>query len=101
METNTSTHKKKPNILKWTIAIAIVIVVNLFFHYVIATFYKEPTFEKFCPMQNVVLNDAVACVNYGGQWTNNQLSPQQVTEAVKGGQALGWCSRGCTGAARS
>lgn len=88
METS---HKAKPNILKWALAIAIIIVVNLFFHYVIATFYAEPKFENFCPNQNVVVNDAVSCVNYGGQWTNNQLSPKQITEAVKGGEALGWC----------
>jgi hypothetical protein len=39
----------------------------------------------------VVANDAATCVNNGGQWTNSQLSPKQVTEAVKNGEALGWC----------
>jgi len=93
METNPITPNKikKPAILKWAIAIAMVIVVNLFFHYVIATFYTEPKFETYCPMQNIVLNDAVSCVNNGGQWTNNQLAPKQVTEAVKSGEPLGWC----------
>lgn len=86
----------KPNILKWALAIAIIIVLNLFFHYVIATFYVEPKFENFCPNPNTVLNDAVTCVNYGGQWTNNQLSPKQITEAVKGGEALGWCDANFT-----
>lgn len=91
METNLPIKTKKPAILKWAIAVAVVIVVNLFFHYVIATFYTEPKFESFCPNQNQVINDAVMCVNNGGQWTNNQLSPKQVTEAVKNGDPLGWC----------
>ncbi len=91
METNTPSKIKSATILKWTLAVAMVIVVNLFFHYVIATFYAEPKYENFCPFQNVVANDAVTCVNNGGQWTNNQLSPKQVTEAVKNGDPLGWC----------
>lgn len=82
---------KKFNFLKWALALALVIVVNLFFHYVIATFYIEPKFEIFCPNQNVVVTDAPACVAGGGQWTNNQFSPKQVTEAVKNGEPLGWC----------
>ncbi len=82
---------KKFNFLKWAIALALVIVINLFFHYVIATFYSEPKFESYCPNQNQIVNDAVTCVNNGGQWTNNQLSPKQVTEAVKNGDPLGWC----------
>jgi hypothetical protein len=82
---------KKYNFLKWAIALALVIVINLFFHYVIATFYTEPKFETFCPLSNQVYNDAPSCVGAGGQWTNNQFSPKQVTEAVKNGEPLGWC----------
>ncbi len=88
METNTSRTK---TVLKWTLAIALVIVANLFFYYVIATVYPMPKFEGFCPMQPAVYNDANACVDAGGQWTNNQFSPKQVTEALKEGQPLGWC----------
>ncbi len=91
MEINTSNTIKKSSILKWSIALALVIVVNLFFHYVIATVYVEPKFETFCPMQHTVTNDPVSCVDNGGQWTNNQLAPKQVTEAVKNGEPLGWC----------
>ena len=93
METNTSTKAapKKSNILKWAVALAVVIVVNLFFHYVIATFYGEPKFETFCPMQNQNLVTPEACVNAGGQWTNSQLAPQEITAAVKNGTPLGWC----------
>jgi hypothetical protein len=88
METTKTTPSK---MLTWTLAVALVIVINLFFYYVIATVYPERKFETFCPVQSAVYNDAPSCVNGGGQWTNNQLSPKQVTDAVKGGGPLGWC----------
>lgn len=91
METNTDKKHNKSLFLKWALVLAIVIVTNLFFHYVIATFYKEPVFESFCPNQNAVVTDAVLCVSSGGQWTNHQLAPKQITEAVKNGEPLGWC----------
>lgn len=78
-------------ILKWSVALALVIVVNLFFHYLIATVYPEPKLDAFCSPNPITYNDAVSCVNAGGQWTNNQLSPAQVTDAVKQGQPLGYC----------
>ncbi len=97
METNkpaSSSHSIK--ILKWTLATAIVIVVNLFFYYVIATVYHEPKFESFCPMQSATYSDAVSCVDAGGQWTNIQLTPAQVTDTIKSGQPLGWCDANFT-----
>jgi hypothetical protein len=88
METNKTTGSK---VLKWTLSVALVIVVNLFFYYVIAMVYPEPKFESFCPMQPINYIDATSCVNAGGQWQNNAYSPKQVTEAVKNGEPLGWC----------
>lgn len=77
--------------LTWTLAVALVVVVNLFFYYVIATAYPEPQVSSFCPSQPATYADAGSCVGAGGQWTNNQLSPAEVTDAVKNGQPLGWC----------
>lgn len=88
METNKSMPSR---VLKWTLAVALVIVVNLFFYYVIAMIYPEPKFEAFCSNQVINYTDAITCVNAGGQWQNNALSPKQVTEAVKNGEPLGWC----------
>lgn len=88
METNLS---RSHTVLKWTLAIAMVIITNLFFYYVIAMVYPEPKFESFCPMRNDIVNSAEICVQQGGQWTNNQYTPKQVTEAVKNGEPLGWC----------
>ena len=78
-------------VLKWVIAIALVIVINLFFQYGIATIAPAPTFEGFCPTQQVNYVDAASCVQNGGQWTNYQLAPAGITTAVKNGQPIGQC----------
>lgn len=97
METNKhASSSQSLKVLKWTLAVAMVIVANLFFYYVIATVYREPKFESFCPTQPVTYIDAVSCVGAGGQWTNNQLTPVQVTDAIKASQPLGWCDANFT-----
>ena len=88
METNKTTG---PKVLKWTLAVAMVIVVNLFFYYVIAMVYPEPRYDAYCPMNTTNYVTAETCVNAGGQWQNNSLTPKQITEAVKSGEPLGWC----------
>ena len=88
METTKTPHSKA---LSWTIVAALVIVVNLFFYYAIATVYPQPKVDAFCPAQPQSYLYAASCVGAGGQWTNNQLTPKEVTDAVKAGQPLGWC----------
>lgn len=88
METNKPTPSK---ILSWTLSLAIVIVLNLFFYYIIATIYPSPKFESFCPTQSVMHTEPVSCIDAGGQWTNTQMAPMEITAAVKNGQALGYC----------
>lgn len=78
-------------LLKWTLAIALVIVTNLFFYYVIAMVYPEPQFNDYCKANPTQYTTAEACVSDGGQWTNNQMTPKQVTTAVQNGEPLGWC----------
>ncbi len=78
-------------LIKWAVAIAIIIVTNLFFHYVIALVYQEPKYEAFCPINNAQYQTAESCVNAGGQWTNNYSAPTEITKAIKDGQPLGWC----------
>jgi hypothetical protein len=84
------------NLLKWAVSIALVIVINLFFHYVIELVYPEPKFESFCPVTTEIYTTAEMCVGAGGQWTNNQFTPQEITKAVKDGQSLGWCDANFT-----
>lgn len=80
-----------PKLFVWAVGAAIVILANLLFHYAIALVYAEPKFENFCPIQNVQYNDANTCVTAGGQWTNNNYAPSEITAAVKNGQPLGYC----------
>jgi len=60
-------------VLKWSLIIGIVIVINLFFNYVLSLVYKNPTFEAFCPTAQVnkVVPSQSACVEQGGQWNEN------------------------------
>ena len=60
-------------VLKWSLVIGIVVVLNLFFNYTLSLVYKHPTFEAFCPMQQVnkVVSSQKACVEQGGQWNEN------------------------------
>ncbi len=66
-----------PKVLKWSLIIGIIIVLNLFFNYTLSLAYKQPRYEAFCPTRQV--NEAVdtqkACVDKGGQWTENYKNP--------------------------
>jgi len=67
METN------KPKLFKWALVIGIVIVLNLFFNYTISLLYKEPSYDRYFPQQQVVkeIKTKESCVEAGGQWTEN------------------------------
>jgi hypothetical protein len=83
--------KAMPAPVKWSLALAIVIVLNLLFYYGIAFVYPEPKFEKFCPVRTETYTDANSCVMSGGQWSNYPLAPTEITKAVKNGDAIGYC----------
>ncbi len=83
--------KQTPSFLSWAVAVAIVIIANLFFYYAIATVYHEPKFDSFCPVRNEQYTTPEQCVTAGGQWSQYQMGPKEVTEAVKGNQPLGYC----------
>jgi len=61
-------------VLKWSLIIGIVIVLNLFFNYTLSLVYKNPKFEAFCPNTAQVIenvNTQKQCVDIGGQWNPN------------------------------
>ncbi|HEV7702252.1 MAG TPA: hypothetical protein VGO63_02300 [Candidatus Paceibacterota bacterium] len=70
-------------VLKASLIIGIVIVLNLFFNYALSLAYKHPVYENYCPVQQV--NEAVTtkevCVEQGGQWnaTQNEQVPVNIT----------------------
>lgn len=76
-------------VLKWSLVVGIVIVLNLFFNYVLSLVYKNPVYEAFCPNTAQVIenmNTQAQCVAIGGQWNPNyynQLTPAEKT-AIQG-----------------
>ncbi len=74
--------QKPSRVLKWSIIIGIVILLNLFFNYSLSLFYKAPNYQNFCPTRQVNIQPATRdqCINVGGQWTEN-VYPQQIPNA--------------------
>ena len=61
------------------LAVAIVVVLNMFFNYGVSTFYKSPDYEKACPtelMQNKYENKD-ACEAVGGKWFEGSTAVYQ------------------------
>ena len=61
-------------VLKWSLIIGIVIVLNLFFNYALSLAYKNPEYETFCPNTSQVVenvNTQKQCIAIGGQWNPN------------------------------
>lgn len=54
------------------LALAIVVVLNLFFNYGVFTFYKSPDYEKFCPVElnQERYENKEQCEAVGGRWFN-------------------------------
>src|SRR3989338_10654308 len=61
------------SVLKWSLIIGIIIVLNLFFNYTISLVYERPVYENFCPQTQIVTipDNQNECVAQGGQWTDN------------------------------
>jgi len=70
---------KTARILKLSLILAIIIVLNLFFNYAVSLLYKTPTFEAFCPIEitSRAYTDKSMCIDAGGQW-NETTSPMDI-----------------------
>ena len=82
-------------VLKWSLIIGIVIVLNLFFNYALSLVYKNPKFEAFCPTQQVnpSVDTEQACVAQGGQWNANNQTVAPAGPAGKGVMVpAGYCN---------
>lgn len=86
---------KTTTIVKWAIIVAIIVVLNLFFNYAISLVYKQPAFEKFCPVEltSKTYTDKIMCTESGGQWTENTypvpMDESRVDNPVK---IAGYCN---------
>ncbi len=68
MERNTTHHSR---LMKWSLTIGIVIVMNLFFNYAISLVYKSPEYNNYIPQSQIVPNikNEQDCIAVGGQWS--------------------------------
>ena len=80
---------KNYNILKWTLVVAIVVVLNLFFNVTVSLFYGQPQYNDFCQTAPVQIEPQTAeeCVAGGGQW--NGLAP--IKSISEPNQPKGYC----------
>jgi hypothetical protein len=78
-------------VLKWSLIIGIVIVLNMFFNYALSLVYKNPKFEIFCPNNSQVVevvNTQKQCIDMGGQWNPNtytQPTPVSLDKTIPQG----------------
>ncbi len=80
--------KKYSSIIKWSLIIGIVVVVNLFINYTISLIYNSPRYDQYCKQEQVIreITDQEACINEGGQWNANYYGkPVMVGETVPAG----------------
>jgi len=75
--------KKTPiSILKWSLIIGIVIVLNLFFNYTLSLVFSSPEYNVFCPQKqiNITPDSQDKCVAEGGAWTQypSDVNPKMI-----------------------
>jgi hypothetical protein len=71
-------------VIKWSLIIGIVIVINLFFNYLISLVYESPKYENYCKQEQIVdYNTKEACVAVGGQW-NGSNGAVEINSTPKG-----------------
>ncbi|MDZ4296545.1 MAG: hypothetical protein U1A16_04225 [Patescibacteria group bacterium] len=75
------------------LALSLIIVLNLFFHFGVQTFYPQPEQENFCPQERVgrTYADRAACEEVGGRWFEQY--PKEVPRHVPDGELVlsGYC----------
>lgn len=78
---------RKSGVLKWSLIIGIVIVLNLFFNYALSVVYNSPRYEDFCENSQVIkeINTKDECIAIGGQWDENFYKGQIDTRNIPEG----------------
>ncbi len=80
-------------ILKLSLILGIVVVLNLFFAYALKVIYKAPVRDEFCQKEQVIerVDTQEACLEKGGQWNENIVNRGLLveTEIIK---VPGYCN---------
>lgn len=72
--------QKYSSVIKWSLVIGILIVINLFLNYAISLVYESPKYEDFCKQEQVVeATNKEVCVSMGGQWNATNYEPKAVS----------------------
>lgn len=73
--------KQYSAVVKWSLVIGIVVVINLFFNYAISLVYESPKYENYCKQEQVIeeVTTKEACVSKGGQWNGNVYEAKPIT----------------------
>jgi cytochrome c oxidase assembly protein Cox11 len=98
METNNKPNVEAPKqskVLIWSLIIAIIIVTNLFFNYVISLVYVEPLYDKFCPAEiyNKAYETKGQCLANGGMWSEQVVPVEVKGTAPAKTQITGYCNQ--------
>lgn len=80
------TTSNRPKFVRWALLIGIVVILNVFFSVLVSIVFPEPTYEAFCPTQQVQpsYGSQESCIAAGGQWSDTP-SPKVA------GTPLGYC----------
>ncbi len=81
------TTKRTPvSILKWSLIIGIVIVLNLFYNYTLSLVFSAPEYNTFCAQKqiNISPDTQEKCVAEGGAWTQypSGTNPKLINQPV-------------------
>lgn len=79
-------------VLKWSLIIGIIIVINLFFNYSLSLVYKQPDYNKYFTQEQVVEPIIVKekCLEVGGQWNEGDARYND-SSISKPNTVKGWC----------
>lgn len=80
-------------VLKWSLIIGIVIVINLFFNYALSLAYKQPDYNEYFTQPQIIEPITVKeeCLKVGGQWNEGDARYNDVKMPSPVGVQKGWC----------
>ncbi len=86
---------KKQGILKWSLILSIIIVINLFFNVALSLVYNSPQYDEFCPTERVnkVVENEQKCLDEGGSWTEYEKPRPADVALEENRQITGYCDQ--------
>lgn len=89
METNTSEHlinQKNSKLVKVSVIVAIIIVMNMFFNYTVSLVFKEPVFNDYIKQSQIVesIDTKEKCISVGGQWSEYAKPTEKGKTEIEG-----------------